>query len=145
MSLPIIGDIIGGVTDLIDDMHTSDKERLEIQLESDRVQAGLVQGQIDVNKQEAAHASVFVAGGRPAIIWVGAGALAWTFIGHPIMTWIWILMQALAWIPASLPPPPIIDIDALMVLVGGILGLGGYRTVEKVKGVARGKISRGGQ
>lgn len=145
MSLPIIGDIIGGVTDLIDDMHTSDKERLEIQLESDRVQAGLVQGQIDVNKEEAKHASVFVAGGRPAIIWVGAGALAWTFIGHPIMTWIWTLMQALAWIPAGLPSPPIIDIDALMVLVGGILGLGGYRTVEKVKGVARSKISRGGQ
>ena len=140
MSLPIIGDIIGGVTDLIDDMHTSDKERLEIQLESDRVQAGLVQGQIDVNKEEAKHASVFVAGGRPAILWVGAVSLGWTYVAHPIMTWLWAILQGVGWIAANLPPPPILDIEALMVLVGGVLGLGGFRSFEKVRGVARDAI-----
>lgn len=71
MSLPVIGAIIGGVSDLIGDMHTSDKERLDAEielrklgLESERIEASLVSGQIDVNKEEAKHASVFVAGGR---------------------------------------------------------------------------------
>ena len=39
-----------------------------------------------------------------------------------------------------MPPPPIMDIEALMVLVGGVLGLGGFRSFEKVRGVARDTI-----
>lgn len=147
MSLPIIGTILGGVTDLIGDMHTSDKEKLDAEielrklgLESERIEASLLTGQIDVNKEEAKHASVFVAGGRPAILWVGAVSLGWTYVAHPIMTWVWALLQGAGWIAASLPPPPILDIDALMVLVGGVLGLGGFRSFEKVKGVARDTI-----
>ena len=147
MSLPVIGAIIGGVTDLIGDMHTSDKEKLDAEielrklgLESERIEASLVSGQIDVNKEEAKHASVFVAGGRPAILWVGAVSLAWTYVAHPIMTWLWALMQGAGWLSASMPPPPIMDIEALMVLVGGVLGLGGFRSFEKVRGVARDTI-----
>ena len=147
MSLPIIGAIIGGVTDLIGDMHTSDKEKLDAEielrklgLESERIEASLLTGQIDVNKEEARHASVFVAGGRPAILWVGAVSLAWTYVAHPIMTWLWALMQGAGWLSASMPPPPIMDIEALMVLVGGVLGLGGFRSFEKVRGVARNAI-----
>jgi len=147
MSLPIIGAIIGGVTDLIGDMHTSDKEKLDAEielrklgLESERIEASLVAGQIDVNKEEAKHASVFVAGGRPAILWVGAVSLGWTYVAHPIMTWLWAILQGVGWIAATLPPPPILDIEALMVLVGGVLGLGGFRSFEKVRGVARDAI-----
>lgn len=144
MSLPIIGAILGGVTDLIGDMHTSDKEKLDAEielrklgLESERIDASLLTGQIDVNKEEAKHASVFVAGGRPAILWVGAVSLGWTYVAHPIMTWLWAILQGVGWIAATLPPPPIMDIEALMVLVGGVLGLGGFRSFEKVRGVAR--------
>ena len=148
MSLPIIGAILGGVTDLIGDMHTSDKEKLDAEielrklgLESERIDAGLLTGQIDVNKEEAKHASVFVAGGRPAILWVGAVSLGWTYVAHPIMTWLWAILQGVGWIAATLPPPPILDIEALMVLVGGVLGLGGFRSIEKVKGVARDRLN----
>lgn len=148
MSLPIIGAILGGVTDLIGDMHTSDKEKLDAEielrklgLESERIEASLLTGQIDVNKEEAKHASVFVAGGRPAILWVGAISLCWTYVAHPILTWLWALMQGAGWIEPSLPPPPIMDIEALMVLVGGVLGLGGFRSIEKVKGVARDRLN----
>ena len=147
MSLPVIGAIIGGVTDLIGDMHTSDKERLDAEielrklgLESERIEASIVSGQIDVNKEEAKHASVFVAGGRPAILWVGAVSLGWTYVAHPIMTWLWAILQGVGWIAANLPPPPILDIESLMVLVGGVLGLGGFRSFEKVRGVARDTI-----
>ena len=148
MSLPVIGAIIGGVSDLIGDMYTSDKERLDAEielrklgLESERIEASLVSGQIDVNKEEAKHASVFVAGGRPAILWVGAVSLGWTYVAHPIMTWLWAILQGVGWIAATLPPPPILDIEALMVLVGGVLGLGGFRSIEKVKGVARDRLN----
>ena len=148
MSLPIIGAILGGVTDLIGDMHTSDKEKLDAEielrklgLESERIEASLLTGQIDVNKEEAKHASVFVAGGRPAILWVGAVSLGWTYVAHPIMTWLWAILQGVGWIAATLPPPPILDIEALMVLVGGVLGLGGFRSFEKVRGVARDRLN----
>lgn len=40
-------------------------------------------------------------------------------------------------VPAALTPPPPVDVEALLVLLGGILGLGVYRTAEKVRGVAR--------
>jgi len=148
MSLPIIGAILGGVTDLIGDMHTSDKEKLDAEielrklgLESERIDASLLTGQIDVNKEEAKHASVFVAGGRPAILWVGAVSLGWTYIAHPILTWLWAILQGAGWIALTMPPPPIMDIEALMVLVGGVLGLGGFRSFEKVRGVARDRLN----
>lgn len=147
---PLIGAIISGVADIADSLHTSDKERLDAEIElrkldveSERIEASLVSGQIDVNKEEAKHASVFVAGGRPAILWVGAVSLAWTYVAHPIMTWLWALMQGAGWLAASMPPPPIMDTEVLMVLVGGVLGLGGFRSFEKVKGVARDRITKG--
>ena len=143
MSIPLIGAILGGVTDLIGDMHTSDKEKLDAEielrklgLESERIEASLLTGQIDVNKEEAKHASVFVAGGRPAILWVGAVSLGWTYVAHPITTWLWAILQGVGWIAANRPPPPIRDIDALMVLVGGVLGLCGFRSFAKVRGAA---------
>lgn len=147
MNLNPIAGIIEAVGGIADSLTTSDKERLDAEIElrklgveSERIDASLLTGQIDVNKEEAKHASVFVAGGRPAILWVGAVSLAWTYVAHPILTWLWALMQGAGWLSPAMPPPPIMDIEALMVLVGGVLGLGGFRSFEKVRGVARDAI-----
>ena len=86
--------------------------------------------QVEVNKIEAGHASVFVAGWRPAIGWVCAAALAWAFIVAPIATW---SMAALG-VKETLPA---IGTDNLFELVLAMLGLGGLRTFEKMRGVAR--------
>lgn len=144
MTLPVIATIVGSVASLIGDMHTSDKERLDAQLELQRlgleaqkIDAGLAGGQIEVNKVEAAHQSTFVAGWRPAVGWVSVAGLAYNFLAHPFLLWAWALLQASGWVPADLMPPPPVDVEALLVLLGGILGLGVYRTAEKVKGVAR--------
>lgn len=144
MTLPIIAGIVGSVASLIGDMHTSDKERLDAQLELQRlgleaqkIDAGLAGGQIEVNKAEAAHQSVFVAGWRPAVGWVSVAGLAYNFLAHPFLLWAWALLQASGWVPTDLAAPPPVDVEALLVLLGGILGLGVYRTAEKVKGVAR--------
>jgi hypothetical protein len=90
----------------------------------------LVQGQMDVNKVEAANPSVFVSGWRPAIGWVCATALAYQYLGRPIVTF------GLAFTGAVIPAMPALD-STLWELLFGMLGLGGLRTFEKVRGVTR--------
>jgi hypothetical protein len=89
----------------------------------------LVQSQLEVNKVEAASPSVFVSGWRPFIGWVCGTACAWNWIGLPIAK-----MGLLAYgHPLDLAPA---DISEMMPVLMGLLGLGGLRTFEKVKGVA---------
>lgn len=90
----------------------------------------IVQGQLQVNQAEAASPSVFVAGWRPAIGWVCGGALAYTYLLYPILMW-----AAAIWWP-NLTPPKLGNDGMLYELLLGMLGLGGLRTFEKVKGVA---------
>ena len=93
--------------------------------------------QIEVNKTEAQHSSVFVAGWRPAIGWIGAAAMAYQFLLYPLMLWGWTYLQGMGWIPKELTPPPVLDADQLWVILSGILGIAGMRSFEKSKGVAR--------
>lgn len=139
-----LGGIVQAVGQIADDLITTDKERLDAELELRRlgleerkIDAGLVQGQLEVNRAEAASSSLFVAGWRPAIGWIGAIALGYQFLAYPLLVWIWTLLQARAWVPAGLQPPPMLDTDALWVVLSGMLGIAGLRTAEKVKGVAR--------
>jgi hypothetical protein len=81
--------------------------------------------QIKVNEVQAAHKSLFVAGGRPAIMWICALGLFYAVLLHPVLD-IWLEM-------------PTVNTDVLMPVLLGLLGLGGMRTVEKLKGVAREK------
>lgn len=86
-------------------------------------------GQMDVNKAEAQSGSVFIGGWRPAVGWVCVIGLAYQFLLWPILGWVsgiqhWTL-------------PPELDFGSLLTLLGGMLGLGGLRTAEKIKGVAR--------
>jgi hypothetical protein len=137
MNLNPISAIVETVGNVIGDLHTSDKERLDAEIELRRIDASLMQGQMEVNKVEAASASLFVAGWRPAIGWIGAAAMAYQFLLYPLLVWGWSLMQARGWVPSALTPPPMLDTDALWVVLTGMLGIAGARTLEKVKGVAR--------
>lgn len=139
----IVGGIVEAVGKVADDLFTSDKERLDaeielrkVQVEEQKVEAGLIQGQLDINKEEAKHSSVFVAGARPAILWIGAISMAYQFILYPLMVWLWVFMQAKGWIPMEISPPPILDTEALWVVVTGMLGIAGMRSVDKIKGVS---------
>ncbi len=139
-----LGGIVQAVGQLADDLVTTDKERLDAELELRRlgleerkVDADLVRGQLEVNRAEAASSSLFVAGWRPAIGWIGVAALGYQFLAYPLLIWVWTLLQALAWVPAGLQPPPMLDTNALWVVLSGMLGIAGLRSVEKVKGVAR--------
>lgn len=88
----------------------------------------IVLSQLHINAVEAAHPSVFVSGGRPAIMWVCAIGFAYATLAHPMLTW-----YATA---KGYPLPPALDHELLSTTLWGLLGLGGLRTVEKLKRVA---------
>lgn len=107
-------------------------ERAKADMEAALVKAAneAAMAQVEVNKIEAGHSSVFVAGWRPFIGWVCGAALAWAFIVGPVLSW----SLAVLGIRETLPP---IMTDNLFELVLAMLGLGGLRTFEKMRGVAR--------
>ena len=88
--------------------------------------------QVEVNKQEAAHKSLFVAGWRPAIGWIcGLGMLS-NFIIVPMTNFVLALLES----PVVVP---LIELETMMPVLLGMLGLGGMRSYEKAKGVERTK------
>jgi hypothetical protein len=89
----------------------------------------IVQGQLDINKEEAKSPSLFVSGWRPAIGWVCGSACAWNWIGLPIAK----LGMTIAGHHIDVSPA---DISEMMPILLGMLGLGGLRTVEKLNGKA---------
>lgn len=89
----------------------------------------LALGQLEVNKAEAT-TDMFRGGWRPAVGWVCVVGLGYQFILQPLLPWV------VALFGAQVPPLPAIDNETLMVLLTGMLGLGGLRTVERVKGKA---------
>lgn len=93
------------------------------------------QGQLAVNRAEAAHVSIFVAGWRPWIGWVCGAALTWQFVLAPLVTW------GAAIGGVTFPAPPMLD-DQLWELMFAMLGMGGLRTFEKLKGVDRSNLKK---
>jgi hypothetical protein len=82
----------------------------------------LVKVQSEINKMEAQHRSVFVAGWRPFIGWISGVALLYNFIIRDVIAWL---------SPDAMPPA--IQMDQLITILLGMLGLGGLRTFEKIK------------
>ncbi len=86
--------------------------------------------QIEVNKIEAGHRSIFVAGWRPFLGWCLSFAMAYHFILQPIA----IFSISVAGLSYDLPQ---FDMSSLMTVLLGMLGLGGMRTYEKSKGLTK--------
>ena len=105
------------------------EKKAEIELKLLEFENGLLKAQAEVNKAEATHRSIFVAGWRPAIGWICALSIAYEFIIRPF--WLWIAAYY------ELPVPIHINTDSLFSLVLGMLGLAGFRTFEKLKGVSK--------
>ena len=89
-----------------------------------------IMGQLEINKIEAANPSIFVSGWRPAVGWICTIGLGMQFMVLPLVTW-----TALIFGKALVLPP--LDLGFLVTMLGGILGIGGLRSYEKTKDVAR--------
>jgi hypothetical protein len=137
MNLFGIGSIIESVGKVAGDLVTTEKEKMELELRAKELDQAIDIAQIEVNKVEAQHSSVFVAGWRPAIGWVGVAAMAYQFLLYPLLLWGWTYLQGMGWIPTELNAPPVLEADQLWVILSGILGIAGMRSFEKTKGVAR--------
>lgn len=122
---------IGGK--LIDRLWPDPEKKAAAQLELIKLQQSgelaAIAGQLEINKIEAAHTSVFVSGWRPAVGWISALGLGIQFVVNPLITW----ASAFVGRPIVFPN---LDLSLLLTLLGGMLGLGGLRTYEKVNGVA---------
>ena len=132
-----IGAIIDSVGKVASDLITTDKERLQLELEGRRIDQAIDLAQMEVNKTEAGNQNLFVAGWRPAIGWVGAAAMAYQFLLYPLLVWAWVWLQAEQIVPKEVKPPPMLDTEALWVILSGMLGIAGMRSFEKTRGVAR--------
>jgi hypothetical protein len=136
MNLLNISSIIDSVGKVAGDLITTDKEKMQLEIENRKLDQAIDRAQIEVNKEEAKSSSLFVSGWRPAVGWIGAAALAYQFLLYPILGWAWKWLQAMNYVPAEMSPPPLLDAEQLWVMLSGILGIAGMRTFEKQKGVA---------
>ncbi len=125
--LPALGTLIDR---LIPDRAAAERAKAEMEQQLVTAANAAAMAQVEVNKVEAAHSSVFVAGWRPSIGWVCAAGLAWAFVLAPIASWALVVLGIKAELPA-------IHTDYLLELVLAMLGIGGLRTYEKLRGVAR--------
>ena len=130
----LIGPVSGLLDKFIEDKDQKAALAHEIATMAEKQMHEQTMGQLEVNKAEAAHRSIFVAGWRPMVGWVCAAALAYHFIVYPIVVFILVSFQITGLHPSDLPS---FDMDSLMTVLLGMLGLGGLRTYEKAKGVAK--------
>ncbi len=122
--MSILNSLIGPVTGLLDKfIEDKDKKNaiaFELATMAEKHAQELAKGQLEVNKTEAAHKSLFVAGWRPAIGWICGLALLYSTILSPILG-IWF----------TVPP---VDSSLLTTVLMGMLGLGTMRSYDRVKG-----------
>ena len=127
--MSILSSLIGPATSLLDKVieDKDEKNRIAFELSTlaERHANELAKGQLEVNKVEAAHKSLFVAGWRPSIGWCCSLGLLYHVLLAPIAG-IWVEV-------------PEIDPSLLMTTMTGMLGLGAMRSYEKTRGVSREK------
>lgn len=132
----LLDDLIKPITDIVGEVvvDKDKKKELEYKLQeladkADERYHEELMGQIEVNKVEAQHASIFVAGWRPFIGWTSGVGIAYTFVLAPFIEFV----ARAAGYTQDMPLP---DAAQLMTLVTAMLGVGAMRSYDKQKGTA---------
>ena len=130
----ILDSLINPIATILDKVIVDKDERLRLSHEiatlAERQAHEVALAQIEVNKTEAQSASNFRAGWRPFIGWVCGTAFAYHFVLQPFMIF------GLNVFEVNIEPLPELDMAALLTVLGGLLGLGGLRTVEQMNGIS---------
>jgi len=124
----LIGPVSGLLDKFIEDKDKKNAIAFELSTMAERHAQELAKAQLEVNKTEAAHKSLFVSGWRPAVGWVAAS----NFLVIPMANFTLALF-------GSAITVPVLDLSQMMPVILGMLGLTASRTVEKVQGVQRDK------
>ena len=130
--VPALGTLVDR---LIPDRAAAERAKAEMELALQQAAQQTDLAQIEVNKIEAGHSSIFVAGWRPAIGWVCAGCIA-LYFGLQILVgqalWVWACIHA-----GALVERPELGMAEIFALTAILLGSASLRTAEKMRGVAR--------
>ena len=127
----LIGPVTGLLDKFIEDKDQKAKLAHEVATMAQNHAQELAKGQLEINKMEAQHRSIFVAGWRPFLGWGLSFAMIWHFVLAPITIF------GFSYAGVEAPELPAFDMDSLMTVLLGMLGLGGLRTVEKLKKVTK--------
>ena len=130
--------LVGPVSDILDKVvEDKDQKALlahEIATMAEKAAHEAAMAQVEVNKAEASHRSLFVAGWRPFIGWVCGIALTYHFVVNPIIVFCLVSFNVTGLHPSDLPK---FEMESLMTVLLGMLGLGGLRSFEKYKGITK--------
>ena len=121
-----------GVANIIDRFVETGKEKKAAQIIKARMIMKPSLAQVELNKIEAGHRSIFVAGWRPFIGWVCGFALLWHFILFDLLTWV-----TVNFFPHVTALPELTGTETLVTVLLSLLGLGAMRTAEKFGGKAK--------
>ena len=113
-------EVAQGVADVVDRFVETAEEKKAAAVLLKKIEQEPDRWQAEINKIEAGHRTIFVAGWRPAVGWICAFALAWGWIAAPIMQFVW---------PTR--PMPAIEVGQAISLVMAMLGMGTLRAYEK--------------
>ena len=134
----LVSSAIGTILDrVLPNKVERDKAKAELAILEAKGELEVILKQLEINSNEAKHSSVFVAGARPFILWVCGSAFAYHFLIYPIM------ISIAAFNGMDVSNLPQFDMSQMLPVLGGLLGLGGFRTYEKMKGVARSSLKDG--
>ena len=133
--MSLLNSLIGPATNLLDkfieDKDQKAKLAHELATMADKLAHEQQLAQIAVNKEEAASGSIFKGGWRPFIGWVCGIAFFYHFVLNPIILFV------IAIIGIEIPTLPEFQMNTLLTVLGGMLGIGGLRTYEKQKGLTK--------
>jgi hypothetical protein len=121
-----------GVANIIDQFVETDDEKRIAEMIKAKMMMKPSLAQVELNKIEAGHRSIFVAGWRPFIGWVCGFALLWHFILFDFLTWI-----TVNFFPHVTNIPQLTGTETLVTVLLSLLGLGAMRTAEKFGGKAK--------
>lgn len=124
-------DAITAIGNVVDDVFTNDEERAQAQAVLEKLRQQPAALQIALNQVEASHRSVFVAGWRPFVGWVCGFGLAYHFIIQPLLSFVLVVLGV------DIGKLPEFDMASLQTILLGMMGLGGLRTFEKIKGKSK--------
>ena len=133
--MSLLNTLIGPATQLLDkfieDKDQKAKLAHELATMADKLAHEQQLAQMAINKEEASSGSLFKGGWRPFVGWICGIAFFYHFVCQPLIIFI------VAMSGVDIPDLPKFEMNTLLTVLGGLLGIGGLRTYEKQKGLTK--------
>ena len=133
--MSLLNTLIGPATQLLDkfieDKDQKAKLAHELATMADKLAHEQQLAQMAINKEEASSGSLFKGGWRPFVGWICGIAFFYHFVCQPVIIFI------VAMSGVDIPELPKFEMNTLLTVLGGLLGIGGLRTYEKQKGLTK--------